>query len=72
MCTYFHTWRGLSANLECMSEMRCTLLAEIQDAKNRDFGTIEQLRRAISSELRHVSTIGKKPVKQQYLLHMSS
>ena len=31
-----------------------------------------QLCRAISSQLRHVSTIGKKLVKQQYLLHMSS
>jgi len=28
-CTpYFHTWCGLSANLECMSEMCCTRLAE--------------------------------------------
>jgi len=25
---YFHTWCGLSANLECMSEMRYMLLAE--------------------------------------------
>jgi len=34
---------------------------KIQDAKNRHFGTIAQLCRAIglSSELRHVSTIGK-------------
>jgi len=40
------------------------------DAKNRHLGTIPQLCRAISSELRHVSTIGKKLVKQQYLLHM--
>jgi len=32
---YLHAWCGLSANLECMSEMCCTLLAEIQDAKNR-------------------------------------
>ena len=32
---------------------------EIQNAKNRHFGTIAQLCRAISSELRHVSTIGK-------------
>jgi len=32
---------------------------EIQDAKNRHFGTIAQLCWAISSELRHVSTIGK-------------
>ena len=40
-------------------------------AKNRHLGTIAQLCRAISSQLRHVSTIGKKLVKQQYLLHMS-
>jgi len=32
---------------------------EIQDAKNRHLRTIAQLCRAISSELRHVSTIGK-------------
>ena len=36
------------------------------------FGTIAQLCRAISSELRHVSTIAKKIVKQQYLLYVSS
>jgi len=35
-------------------------------------GTIAQLCRAISLQLRHVTTIGKKLVKQQYLLHMSS
>jgi len=35
-------------------------------------GTIAQLCRAISPQLRHVSTIGKKLVKQQYLSHMSS
>jgi len=46
-------------------------LLKIQDAKNRHFGTIAQLCRAISSELRHVSTIGKKLVKQQYLLRMT-
>jgi len=40
-------------------------------AKNRHLGTIAQLCRAISLQLRHVSTIGKKLVKQQYLLHMS-
>ena len=59
---YFHTWCGLSANLECMSEMCCTWLAENtarkNDAKNRHLGTIPQLCRAISSQLRHVSTIG--------------
>jgi len=35
--------------------------------KNRHLGTIAQICRAISSQLRHVSTIGKKLVKQQYL-----
>jgi len=41
-------------------------------AKNRHLGTIAQICRAISSQLRHVSTIGKTLVKQRYLLHMSS
>jgi len=39
----------------------------MQDAKNRHLRTIAQLCRAISLQLRHVSTIGKKHVKQQYL-----
>jgi len=43
----------------------------MQDPKNRHLGTIAQLCRAISSQLIHTSTIGKKFVKQQYLLHMS-
>jgi len=34
-------------------------------------GTIAQLCWAISSQLKHVSTIGKKLVKQQYVLQMS-
>jgi len=41
------------------------------DAKNRHLRIIAQLCRAISSQLRHISTIGKKLVKQQHLLHMS-
>ena len=40
-------------------------------AKTRHLGTIPQLCWAVSSQLRHVSTIGKKLVKQQYVLHMS-
>jgi len=40
-------------------------------AKNRHLGAIAQLCRAISSQLRHVSTIGKRVIKQQYLLQMS-
>jgi len=54
--------------------MCCTWLAENtglkNDAKNHHLGTIPQLCRAISSQLRHVSTTGKKLVKQQYLFHM--
>jgi len=45
---------------------------KIQDAKSRLLGTIAQLCWAISSQLRHILIIGKKLVKQQYLLHMSS
>jgi len=60
---YFHTWCGLSANLECRSEMCCKRLAENTGrkkvAKNRLLGTIAQLCRAISSQLRHASTIEK-------------
>ena len=65
---YFGTWCGSSVNLECRSERRYTRLAANAGpkkvAKNRRLGTIAQLRRAISSQLRHVSTIGKKLVKQ--------
>ena len=31
---YFHTWCGLSANLECRSEMCCMFLAENTGCKN--------------------------------------
>ena len=66
-----------SVAYECRSEMCYTWLAENtgrkNDAKNRHLGTIPQLCRAISSQLRQVSTIGKKKlVKQRYLLHMSA
>jgi len=67
---------GLSANVRRRSETCCTRLAENTGhkklAKNRHLGTIAQLYRAISSQLRHVLTIGKKLVKQQYVLHMFS
>jgi len=74
---YFDTWCGPSANLECMSETCSTRLAanagNKKIAKNRQLGTIPQLCRPISSQLRHVSTVGKKNfVKQQYFLYMSS
>jgi len=38
--------------------------------KSPSMGTIVQLCRAISSQLRHILTIGKKTVKHQYLSHM--
>jgi len=56
---YFYIWRGPSANLEYRSEMCCTRLARNAGPKIRHLGTIAQLCRAISSQLRHVSTIGK-------------
>jgi len=51
---------GLAGNTGCKKSPKICYL-----------GTIAQLCRAVSSQLRHVSTIGKKFVKQQYFLHMS-
>jgi len=63
----YHTWCGLSANLECRSEMYCLRLAENTGCKklpkNPHLVTIAQLCRAVSSQLRHVSTSAKKLVK---------
>ena len=62
---YSHTWCGLSANLECRSQMCLTQFAENTGRKNspkiiRHLHTIAQICRAISSQLRHMSTIRKK------------
>jgi len=63
MSAILHTWCGLSANLRCRSETCCTRLAENTGrkrvAKNPHLGTIAQLCLAISSQLRHISTIRK-------------
>jgi len=60
---YFFTWCGLSANLECRAEMCCMPLAgntgRKNDAKNRHLLTTAQVCWAVSSQLRHVSTIEK-------------
>ena len=60
---YFHTWGGLSANLECRSGICCMRLVENtgrkNDAKIRHLGTIPQLCPAISSQQRHILTIGR-------------
>jgi len=59
-----HMVCGLSGNLECKSEMYCTLLAGNAGCKkspnNRRLGTIVQLCRAISAQLRHLSTFRKE------------
>ena len=69
---YFRTWFDLGANLECRSEMCCMRRAENTGCKNLPSAHIAQICQAISSQLRHVSAVGKKLVKQQYVLHMSS
>jgi len=60
---YFYTWCGPSADLKCRSQMYCMRLAENtgrkNDVKNRHLSTIAQLCRAVSSQLRHLSTIGR-------------
>ena len=57
---FFFFCVGLVANLGCRSETCCTRLAENTGrkkvAKNRHLGSIAQLCRAISSQLKHVST----------------
>jgi len=62
-CLPYDTWCCLSAKLECRFEMCCKRLAgntgRKKDAKNRHLSTIAQLCWAISSQLRHVLTIGK-------------
>jgi len=73
----FHTWCDFSANLEFRMQVWNLLRASHWNyrtqkiAKNLPSGHIAQLCRAVSSQLRHVSTIRKKLVKQQYL-QMSS
>ena len=54
----FHTWCGLSANLECMSETCCTGLdgntGPKKSLQSRYLGTIEQLCRAIFATKAHI------------------
>jgi len=69
MSTYHTSTHGVAL---VRIQNACLKCLKIQDAKNRHFGTIAQLCRAAYSQVRHVSTIGKKLVKRRYLLHMSS
>ena len=60
-------WCGPSANLECRSE-RCGMrLPGNAGPEKSPTGHNRTICRAISSQLKHVSTIGKKLVKQQCL-----
>jgi len=79
MDVYHTSTHGVAlVRIECRSEMCCTRLAgnagRQKSPKIRRLRTIAQLCRAIglSSQLRRVSTIGKKIDKQQYLLQMFS
>ena len=56
---YFHTYGVAFANLECRSEMCCTRLAGNTGRKKSPSAHHRTTCRAISSQLRHVSTIGK-------------
>jgi len=70
MSTILHTRCGLSATLECRSEICCTRLTE--NTQRRNLSSAHHRTTLLGYILRHVSTIGKKIVKQLYLLHMSS
>jgi len=50
--------------------MCCTWLSGNTGRKKSQSALIVHLCRAVSLQLRHVSAIGKKLVKQQYVLHM--
>jgi len=69
--TSTQSWCGLSANLECMSEMCCTRLAENTGRKKSPSG---HHRTTLSSYIFATKACidnQKKNVKQQYFLHMS-
>jgi len=74
---YFHTWCGLSANLECRSEMCCTQLIENTGRKKNCQKYVictpshNFVRLYLCNEGMYRQS-EKKLVKQQYLLHMSS
>ena len=69
---YFHTRCDLSANLGCRSETCCTRLAGNTGRKKSPSVHHHTTLSGYIFAIRHISTIGKKFVKQQYLLHMSS
>jgi len=76
LTSLFSTNMGISETKDACLKRAARGSVKIQDATNRQIfticapsRTIAQLCRALSSQLRHVSTIGKKLVKQQCLPH---
>jgi len=73
---YFHTWCGLSADLECRSEICCTRLAQNTGCKKeRKKSPAAHHRTILSSYIFATKACidnRKKLFQQQYLLHMSS
>ena len=59
-CLAYTSTCGLSANLECRYESAAHGSLKIGNGKNRHLRTIAQLCRAVSSQITHVSTIGKR------------
>jgi len=67
------TWCGLSANLECKSEMCCTRLAGNTGRKSRQKSPSAYHRTTLSHSIFATKACidnRKKCVKQQYVLHM--
>ena len=71
---YFGSWCGLSANLECRSEMCCAWLAGNAGRKNRQkVAVCAPSYKLVGLYLRNKGTYrqSEKIVKQKYVLHMS-
>ena len=70
---YFDTWCSLSANLECMSEMCCTRLAENTGRKKIakwDFQNVNFLRLILSTTLNDKLECGPMPNVMAALLNI--
>jgi len=68
----YHTWCGLRANLECMSKMCCTRLAE--NTGRKKIAILAPSHNIVGLYLRSWGMYrqSEKNVKHRYLLHMSS
>jgi len=69
---YFHTWCGLSANLEWRSEICCTRLTENTGCKNMPSAHHRTTLSGYIFATKACIDNPKKLAKQQYLLHMCS